>query len=93
MPDSIMCPLISEHYDAANFPSFISALNKHLKPLDMELSHVHLEDAPKQWYGLVNRTQDAAASAASSYSQAELEFFNHVVREVHVDTLKLKTDG
>ena len=63
----------------ADFPSFISSLNRTLKPLGMEIAMGHMEDTGEVWYGLVNRVRDTAAKICSGYTPAELELFNRVV--------------
>lgn len=77
-----------ERYDADLFPGFVSTLNRRLKPLGMEVGVARMEDGPTHWYGLVNRNQDAAAKAGTSYSPAELQLFNKVV-----EFLVLSDDG
>ena len=65
--------------DPSGFRSFVSALNRQLKPLGMELARGHMEDTGEVWYGLVNRSTDAASKVGSGYSPAELELFNKAV--------------
>ena len=38
-----------------------------------------MEDTGEVWYGLVNRSTDAASKVGSGYSPAELELFNKAV--------------
>jgi len=63
----------------SDFPNFVSLLNRQLKPLGMELTRGTMEDTGQKWYGLVNRSDDAAAKIATAYSPAELELFNKAV--------------
>lgn len=72
----------NERYDDSHFPGFLSAINRHLKPLGMELAQSRMEASAARWYGLVNRVQDPAAKIATSYSQPELEFFNKVLEQL-----------
>ena len=65
--------------DSSEFASFISAVNRTIKPLGMELARGYMEDNGEVWYGLVNRNSDAAAKISSGYTAAELEFFNRAV--------------
>ena len=46
----------------------------------MELARGNLESSGETWYSVVNRSEDAAAKIATSYSAAELELFNKAVR-------------
>lgn len=65
--------------DSSEFTSFISAINRTIKPLGMELARGYMEDTGEVWYGLVNRNSDAAAKISSGYTEAELELFNKAV--------------
>ena len=69
------------HGDPADFPSFISAVNRTIKPLGIELAKGYMEDTGAVWYGLVNRNSDTAAKIGSEYTPAELELFNRAVSD------------
>lgn len=70
--------LLSENPNG-DFNTFISTLNRQLKPLNLELAQARMEDSPRVWCGFVNRSPDAAAKVSSKFSPAELELFNKVV--------------
>ena len=74
-----MC-LHTEHPDV-DFRTFVSIVNRQLKPLSLELSQARMEDSPALWCGIVNRSPDAAAKISSKFTAAELELFNKVVSE------------
>ena len=67
--------------EAAQFSSFVSEVNRSLKPLGLELARGNAEDTGEVWYALVNRTADSAAKIGSCYSPAELELFNKAVSQ------------
>ena len=62
-----------------DFSAFVTTLNKRLKPLNMELATVRMENSGEKWVGVVNRVQDAASKLATTYTPAELEFFRKAV--------------
>lgn len=62
-----------------DFEHFITSLNRQLKKLDMQVVNARMEDCSERWYGLVNRSADPAAKIATSYTAAQLEFFNKVI--------------
>ena len=68
-----------EHTHTRDFSSFVSTINRQLKPLGMELARGNLENSGETWYSVVNRSEDAAAKIAAAYSPAELELFNKAV--------------
>ena len=72
--------IFSERPDV-DFSTFVSILNRQLKPLDLEFAQARLEDSPAIWCGFVNRSSDAAAKISSKFSPAELELFNKVVSD------------
>ena len=81
----LLCHLGAVPADTTEFPGFISAVNRPLKQLGLELARGHMEDSGEVWYGLVNRSVDSAAKLGSVYSAAELELFNKAVRHLHSD--------
>ncbi len=72
-------PPPTEQYNEANLTGFIASINRRLKPLGLEIASSQMEDSAALWYGLVNRSEDPAATVASTYSPAELAFFNKIV--------------
>ena len=72
-----------------DFHTFISVINRQLKPLSLELAQARMEDSPTLWCGIVNRSPDAAAKISSKFTPAELELFNKVVSHVTVDDMPL----
>jgi hypothetical protein len=73
--------------DAAQFPGFVSEVNRPLKPLGLELARGTAEDTGEVWYAVVNRAADSAAKIGSCYSPAELELFNKAVSVIHTTCL------
>ena len=58
----------------------------------MELARGTMEDTGQKWYGLVNRSDDAAAKIATAYSPAELELFNKAV-SLSLHSCSVQTEG
>ena len=79
MSVSVHC--VSAPADAAQFPGFVSEVNRPLKPLGLELARGNAEDTGEVWYAVVNRSADSAAKIGSCHSPAELELFNKTVGE------------
>ena len=86
----LVCTVVLNHRtcfigggDSSEFTGFISAVNRTIKPLGMELARGYMEDTGEVWYGLVNRNSDAAAKIGSGYTAAQLEFFNRAVSLLH----------
>ena len=77
----MLCSLPVERPDD-DFPTFLSTINRQLRPLNLELAQARMEDSPALWCGLVNRSPDAAAKISSKFSPAELELFNKVVSDI-----------
>ena len=75
------CYLLVERPDD-DFSTFLSTINRQLRPLNLELAQARMEDSPALWCGLVNRSPDAAAKISSKFSPAELELFNKVVSDI-----------
>lgn len=71
--------------DPAQFQSFISEVNRSIKPFGMEVAKAHMEDTGDVWYGLVNRNTDAAAAISSGYTLSELELFNKTVGIIDIN--------
>ena len=80
-PPKFVCLCFLLERPEVDFSTFISTLNRQLKPLNLELAQSRMEDSPALWCGLVNRSPDAAAKISSKFSPAELELFNKVVSE------------
>ena len=73
-----LLPPLAERPDI-DFRTFVSVVNRQLKPLSLELAQARMEDSPALWCGIVNRSPDAAAQISSKFTAAELELFNKVV--------------
>ena len=77
----MLCSLPVERPDD-DFSTFLSTINRQLRPLNIELAQARMEDSPALWCGLVNRSPDTAAKISSKFSPAELELFNKVVSDI-----------
>ncbi|XP_076333810.1 SMC5-SMC6 complex component Non-SMC element 1 isoform X3 [Tachypleus tridentatus] len=56
----------------------INSINKHIKPLHMEIRKGLAEDTGMQYYALVNTTESSISRLSSDYSSADLELFKKI---------------
>ncbi|XP_022235247.1 non-structural maintenance of chromosomes element 1 homolog isoform X1 [Limulus polyphemus] len=60
----------------------INSINKHIKPLHMEIRKGLAEDTGMQYYALVNTTESSISRLSSDYSSADLELFKKILEKV-----------
>lgn len=65
--------------DPENFDRFVNVTNKALRPLFLEIRKGVSEDDGKQYYGLVNGSEDQISKFATSYTAHDVEFFRKVM--------------
>ena len=70
---------LAESASEEHFSQYVLSMNKHLKPLGLEVGGARMEDCDEVWYAIVNRLPDAAAKVGSKFSPQELELFNKLV--------------
>lgn len=73
------CQAFQGNDDLANFDKFIRTANKSLQPLFLEVRKGVSEDDGKQYYGLVNVSEDQISKFATSYTSHDVEFFRKVM--------------
>ncbi|XP_063284974.1 non-structural maintenance of chromosomes element 1 homolog [Pelobates fuscus] len=73
------CEIHKVHYVHDKLDDFIDVINKHLKPVFMEIRKRFGEDDGKRYYALVNTVENDVAKMATDYAENELELFRRAL--------------
>lgn len=76
------CSAFGDDSPPENFANFLDAINKSLRPLDMEIRRGISEDDGSVHYGLVNTAEDEHSKMATDFSPFDIVFFKKVMDQI-----------
>ncbi|XP_001639497.2 non-structural maintenance of chromosomes element 1 homolog [Nematostella vectensis] len=76
------CEACQEDANIDELQPFINTINKHLRPLFMEVRQAQSEDDGTKFYGLVNNVEDEHSKLATDYTTNDITFFKKAIELV-----------